>query len=283
MNNPTNNQIAYLGIPGSFSHQAAMQYYGKEVSLKSAVSIAEVFIGVKNGSNAAGVVPLENSLHGNVVESFDLLEEYNLSIVAEVYLRIRHCLLGKPGTKTTDGYRSVRRCLSHWQAISQCEPFFTKHPWITPVYVGDTASAAQEVARQEEQTDVAIAGRAAAELYGLVILQDHLEKHRDNYTRFGIISKTPNSAGEKISLSFSVKHVPGSLVLALTPYARHGLNLMQIESRPKQGSPWEYTFFLDLEIGTKEKEAEIALRQMRRQTNALKILGRYGKGKLYET
>lgn len=275
--------IAYLGIPGSFSHQAAEKYFGSTVSFAATATIAGVFAAVAEGTCKAGVVPLENSLHGNVVESFDLMGEYTISIVGEVYVKIRHCLLGKPETEKKNDYRALKRCLSHWQAISQCEQFFTDHPWITPVYVGDTASAAREVTRSVGNTDVAIAGKHAADLYGLTILEDHLEKHRNNYTRFGIISKTPAGTGSKISLSFSVKHTPGSLVAALTPYAKHGLNLMQIESRPKKGSPWEYTFFLDLEIGEKNAEWEAALRTMRRQTSGLKILGRYPKGIMYET
>lgn len=276
--------ISYFGIPGSFSHQAAIKYFPDGTVLQPAPSVNGVFESVADGQADAGIVPLENSLHGNVVESFDLLASHDLSIIGEVYLKIHHCLLANKNRKDKHpDLRWAKRCLSHWQAISQCEPFFTSHPWITPVFCTDTASAAQEIARHPTGEDIAIGGTMLASLYGLDIVKEHVEKDRNNFTRFGIIAKTPNTEGEKITITFSVKHVPGSLVLALTPYATHGLNLMQIESRPKQGSPWEYNFFVDLEIGKKKGAAAQALAEMREQTSALTIVGRYAKGEMYET
>lgn len=277
-------KVVYLGIPGSYSYIAVVNYFKNEISMIGVDSIKLVFQKVVAGDCEFGIVPLENSTSGSIVETYDLLLGTGLSIVGEAILHIHHHLLGNRKVKHADkDLRRIRRCYSHPQAISQCAAFFNTHWWIKPVFTSDTASAAQLVAKNNKMSEVAIAGQEAARIYDLLVIRKNIETSSNNFTRFAAISKKRNKTGNKISLAFSVKHVPGSLFRALAPYAKKGLNLTKIESRPVMDRPWEYIFFLDFAINGKEKEAHEVIVEMKGVTNFLTPLGRYQKGQIYET
>lgn len=273
--------IAYFGSPGSFSHMATQVYFtDKPVSLNSQPTLEATFQAVEEGNATFGIVPWENSTTGSIGQTYDLLLESKLSIVGEVLLHIHHHLVGKMETMKEE---KVVHCYSHPQAISQCDRFFKLHPWIIPKFTEDTATAAKEVAEKRDESNVAISSRLAAKIYNLTILREGIEDNQNNFTRFAIVSKKENNEGEKMSIAFSLTHIPGSLFQALRPFAEKGLNLTKIESRPAFGKTWEYIFFLDFEINKKQKNVKEALRELKEVTKFITLLGFYKKGNIYET
>lgn len=277
-------RIAYLGSQGSFTHSAAKKYFVQNASFVSCQSLSEIFAKVESKLCTNGVIPLENSMRGSIVESYDLLQrnQKTISIVGEIYLRINHCLVGLRERREVDDFAWVKQCFSHPQAIAQCREFLLSHPWITALYSSDTASAAQSIAKARIDTHVAIAGKDAAKRYNLTILKENLEHSVHNYTRFGIIGNYHKHKGDKISLALTLPHIPGSLLSILTPFANLSLNVTKIESRPKEDKPWEYDFFLDVEIGAQHGKAKEALAQLSHLTR-YSLLGWYKKGVLHET
>lgn len=273
-------KVAYLGIPGSYSFVASNIYFSKNAMFIKNDSIPDLIVKVSAKICDFGVVPLENTTTGSIAETYDHLLESDLSIIGEIVLRIHHHLMG---SKSLNSSKEIKKCYSHPQAIAQCQNFFKKHKNIKPVFISDTATAANFIAREKGKTNAAIAAKLAANLYDLKILAKNIEDSPHNYTRFAVIAKKESFTGNKISLFFSVEHKPGSLFHTLAPYARLGLNLTKIESRPVFGKPWEYIFFIDFEIDKKEEELRQVLEEMKEHVNFLKILGRYKKGKIYET
>lgn len=280
MNKNFHKKIAYLGIPGSFSFIAAQKYIGDEVNMIGNKTIKEVFMNIRNHKSDFGVVPVENSTTGSILETYDQLMDSVLTICGEVRLKIHHNLLvsGKD-TKIND----IKKCFSHPQAISQCESFFEKHNRIKPVLATDTATAAEMIANNNRKDESAIASHDTAKIYNLRILRKNIEDNKNNFTRFVIISSQPKKSGNKASIVFSVKHIPGSLFHALRSYSSLGLNLTKIESRPLFGKTWEYIFFADFDIENKNESFNEMIREMKETTEFINILGVYDKGETYET
>lgn len=273
-------KIAYLGISGSFSFIAVKKYFGKKVNMLGKVSIKNVFVDLMNHKANYGVVPVENSTTGSILETYDQLMENNLFICGEVRLKIHHNLLVANKKTNID---KIKKCYSHPQAISQCESFFESHQWIKPVLTSDTGAAAEIVAKNKKDGEAALASRETAKIYNLEVLKTSIEDNKNNFTRFVIIGLDKNKSGNKASIVFSVKHIPGSLFKALRPYASLGLNLTKIESRPLFGKTWEYIFFVDFEINNNLARFMEMVRQMQEVTEFITVLGIYNKGKTYET
>lgn len=271
-------KVVYLGIPGSYSFLAACKFFSKaKVNMIGKKNFKEIANMILNNQAFAGVLPLENSTSGRIYEVYDLLLSSNLKIIGEVIMRIKHSLLVKRFVDNDKKMtiKNLKRCYSHPEAIKQCQNFFDKHKNIKPVFTSDTASAAKKLLEEEKTNVCAIAGNTAACNYNLRVLLEDLADNKSNYTRFICITKKMLEKGNKVSLVFSVEHKPGSLFRTLEPYARFGLNLTKIESRPIFDRPWEYIFFVDLEINGKEKEWDKVLSQMKKTTNFIKVLGRY--------
>ena len=269
-------KVGYLGIPGSNTYLAGKKYFGEKSDMTALDTVKDIFEKVKNDS-FYGVVPVENSTTGSIFDTFDSLLNTDVSIIGEIVLHIHHNILSKSKSINT-----INKCFSHPQAIQQCTSFFRSHSTIKPFFTKDTASAAQQVSLSNKD-ESAIGNREAARIYGLNILEVNVEDNPNNYTRFAVIGNDPNKTGDKVTLSFSVEHKPGSLFATLSPYCRFGLNLTKIESRPVFGKPWEYIFIVDLEIPGKFKEFAKVLEEMKENVNFLKILGIYRKGVVYES
>lgn len=273
--------VAYFGMPGSFSHMAADAYFQNEkVDMTSHASLMSLFKSIAGGGSRFGVVPLENSTTGSIAQTYDGILSSRLSLTGEVLLHIHHHLLGKTKGKKA---REITACYSHPAAISQCDQFLKSHPGMTPKFTSDTASAAKEVGEAKSDTVAAIASRLASHLYHLTIMKESIEDNKNNFTRFGIIEKLGGTNGDKMSITFSLRHIPGNLSRALKPFAEKGFNLTKIESRPVFGKMWEYIFFLDFEVGRQKKELQEALRELKEVTNFVTLLGFYKKGNTYET
>ena len=264
--------VAIQGEAGSFSHAAALAALGPELRLVPCASFEELFRAVTTGAAARGVVPIENSLAGSVHENYDLLGRHPLHVVAETQVRVRHCLIARPGTALA----SIRRVASHPVALAQCRNFFAAHPEIAPVAAYDTAGSVRDLMAARLAADAAIASALAAELYGAVVLQHDLEDHAENHTRFLVIGRepAPPERARKTSLVFTLPNVPGSLYRALGAFAVRGLDLTKIESRPIPGRPWEYAFYLDV-LGDPRGAVAAALAEIQGFARELRVLGAY--------
>ncbi len=269
-------RIAFQGERGAFSEEAALKLLGAGIALVPCPTFDATFSAIRNQAADYVLAPMENSLAGSVHRSFDLLVESGLHIVGEVIIPIVHNLIGVPGA-TLERIALVE---SHPVALAQCEQFFIEHPRLRRIPAEDTAGSVREVMRASDGTRTAIASKRAAELYGAVILQEHLEDDRENYTRFFLLAPTAEApeefpAADKISLVFQLAHKPGALHQALEPFARRNINMMKIESRPVHGRPWQYRFYLDLQAAASDPELAAALAELAEQAVELRLLGSY--------
>jgi prephenate dehydratase len=274
MNEETNRaRVAFQGERGAFSEEAALRLLGEEIELVPRPSFESLFAAINEGSADYALAPLENSLAGSVQRSYDLLLEHSLRIAGEVIIPISHSLISCPGA-TLEAIRTVE---SHPVALAQCLRFLGAHAQIRPLATEDTAGSVAQVVRRGDKTCAAIAGRRAAEVYGGVILLEHLEDHRENYTRFVLLTKSTRVSDEadKLSLIIKLPDGAGTLYHALEPFARHGLNLLKLESRPIKGRPWEYYFYLDLQASTKEEKVAEALAELKELAIEVRVLGCY--------
>ena len=269
-------RVAFQGEPGAFSEAAAIQLLGERITTVPRATFDAAFRAIEQRSADALLAPVENTLAGSVVRVYDLLLQSQLTIVAETILPIEHHLIGCPGA-TLRGLRSVA---SHPMALAQCERFFSSHPELKRVPTEDTAGSVREALARGDKSGAAIAGRRAAIHYGGLILAESIQDNAENFTRFVLLVPEKEAAtwlsaeARKISLAMRLAHRPGALLASLEPFAKHGVNLLKIESRPIHGCPWEYQFFIDVEAGEVAR-LEQALAEVRNATTELRVLGRY--------
>ncbi|HHF98595.1 MAG TPA: prephenate dehydratase [Candidatus Aerophobetes bacterium] len=266
-------RVVYFGPPATFTHLAAIRNFGPGAEYIPVKNIREVFATVEKGKADYGVVPIENSTEGIVSHTLDMFLDSDLKICAEVILEIAHHLVGKGRLE------DVRKVYSHPQAIAQCRMWLEEHlPSVEICETESTAKAAQLAA--EEEGACAIASEVAAALYGLDILEEHIEDSPHNYTRFLVIGReyTEKSGDDKTSILFSIRDRVGALYEMLAPFREHGINLTKIESRPTKKKAWEYVFFVDFEGHKDDEEVKKALSELEEKCFFLKILGSYPKG-----
>ena len=266
-------KIAIQGEPGSFSHEAALKLVTDAVIVPFALS-ADVFSAVSKGDVEAAVVPIENSLAGSVSEHFDLLLAHDVQVERETLLRIRHNLIGISGAAVDH----IDRVFSHPVALAQCRRFLAAHPRMEAFAFYDTAGSVKQLVNLRDRHAGAIASEAAAYYYGAQILAANIEDNPENYTRFFLVRRSSRAVcvpdANKISLAFSVENRPGSLVSSLQGLASLGTNLTKIESRPVQGKPWEYIFYVDCQLNNPE-EGERAIATLKAHCAMVKSLGCY--------
>lgn len=266
-------RVAFQGERGAFSEEAALRLLGGEITLVPRPTFESLFASVGEGAADFALAPVENTLAGSVQRSYDLLLESSLHIVAEVVIRIRHCLIGCPGSS----FDSIRTVESHPVALAQCERLFAAHARLRRVTADDTAGSVAEVVRRADPTRAAIAGRRAAEFYGGVILREGVEDDRENYTRFALLASVPQVAegADKLSLVLTLPDRPGALCDSLEPFARRRIDLLKIETRPVKGEPWQYHIFLDLRASLPDADTAEALEELRERATSVRVLGCY--------
>ena len=272
---PDQPRIAIQGELGSNSHIAALQVFGTSIELALCSVSAEVFEQLESETADAAVLPIENSLHGSVFEHYDLLLRHPVTIVGETMLRIRHNLIAAPGVCL----EQIRQVRSHPVALSQCRQWLLGHREIEAVPFYDTAGAVKQLIADGRRDVAGIAPAIAAEEYGAEVIVADIQDHADNYTRFYTLVHSrnppqPRQPADKASLAFSLEHRPGSLIEALEILQRAGLNLTKIESRPVQGRPWEYIFFVDVAFA-EEAQLDSALAGLTAGSEMVRELGRY--------
>jgi chorismate mutase / prephenate dehydratase len=266
-------KVAYLGPEGTFSQTATYRHFGHAVRALALSSVDEIFHEVEAGLADFGVVPVENSTEGAVNHTLDSLLGSPLKICGEVELRIHQHVMGR-----MHGLEKIVRVCSHQQSLAQCRQWLDEYlPNAERVPVSSNAEAARR-ARDEDGT-AAIAGQAAAEVYGLNVIVPEIEDAPDNTTRFLVIGRKLFSASgnDKTTLLVSAGDTqsPGALHRLLGPLAQHGISMTRIESRPSRRRKWDYVFFIDVVGHADQHPLSTALEELKEQTSLFRVLGSY--------
>jgi prephenate dehydratase len=272
-------RVAYQGERGAFSESAARRLLGEADTLPFA-SFEEMFDAVRSGQADCCVAPIENSLAGSIHRNYDLLLDSELKIFGETNLRIVHNLLGAHGTPL--GH--LRRVYSHPVALAQCGRFLRANPAIEAIPVHDTAGAVRLVMERGHTEEAAIASDRAREIYGAATLAAGIEDHAQNFTRFFLAAPSDatlrpvaDSAAKrwKTSLLLRVTNKPGALFRALGAFALREIDLSKIESRPIEGQPWEYAFYVDVIGNITDQPLAGAIENLRGIAEVVTVLGSY--------
>jgi chorismate mutase/prephenate dehydratase len=268
-------KIGFLGPEGTFTQQAVLKHFGHSVRPLPLSSVEEVFHEVESGAADFGVVPIENSTEGTVNNTLDMFLTSPLRICGEVELRIHQNLMG-----AMKSIGDIKRVCGHPQALAQCRGWLQEHlPGVERVTVSSNAEGARR-ARDEDGT-AAIAGVAAAEVYGLNVLVPEIEDRPDNTTRFLVIGRkaAAPSEADKTTLLVSASHTdaPGALYGLLAPFAESRISMTRIESRPSRKRKWDYVFFIDLDGHAEREPLASALLKLKGRVSLLKVVGSYPK------
>ena len=265
--------IGFQGLPGSYSEQALREYFGEDIPNKNLPNFEDVFKALESGEIDYGVLPLENSFTGGIAEVYDLLCRYGFYIVGEKGIKVEHNLLALAGAEIRD----IEEVYSHPQALQQCSGFLQSNSNWNLISCSNTAVSAKIVSESASMSKAAIASKRAASLYGLTILRSYINNDSYNYTRFIIIGRKLeiNNESDKISLAVAISHEPGSLYRVLSHFAKNGLNMLKIESRPIMNKPWEYLFYVDFEGSLGDETVKEAVRGIREDSAYFQMLGNY--------
>jgi prephenate dehydratase len=274
-------RVAIQGERGAFSDSAARKLLGADITIVTCRTFDDVFDSVKSGDADSAALPIENSLAGSVLRTYDLLGEHDVEIVAETLLPIRLALIAPPGL----AFGEIRRVLSHPVALAQCQRFLGSMTEVEAVVAYDTAGSVKMIMESPPGgQDAAIASAEAADIYGATILRRDLEDHASNATRFVLIAARSSVEGMrqrvkqgplKTTVLFRVANTPGALFRALAAFALRDINLTKLESRPIEGRPWEYAFYVDVNGGADEQPVTNALHHLQEMCDTVAVLGSY--------
>ena len=278
----TRKKVVIQGIAGCFHDIAAREYFrGEEIEIVPCDHFDKLFETVRANRDLLGIVAIENTIAGSLLQTHTLLADSGLRIAGEQKLRIKHNLVALPNQDITD----IQEVYSHPIALMQCQNFLKENRHLKAVEYDDTASSARMVAEQKLMGKAAICGELAAEIYGLEILAKGIETNKRNFTRFLVVGdgevvekmnkeKFPNKA----SLLLVLSHEEGSLAQILSILSFYKMNLTRIQSTPIIGREWEYQFYIDLQF-EKYQRYEEALAAVRPLTNEMRVLGEYEVGR----
>jgi prephenate dehydratase len=266
-------KVAFPGELGSFSHHASRKILGSRIKPFSCRAFEDVFEAVTGKRAEIAVIPIENTLAGSIHKNYDLLAQCSLEVIAETSLRVEHNLIAHPGV----GLKQIKQIYSHPAALEQCARLLRRCKSIEKVSYYDTAGSVKYIRDRKLRSAAAIASEDAARIYGMKILRRGIEDDPANYTRFLALARKRHfpRGGSKTSIVFGLENEPGVLFKALSVFALRNIDLTKIESRPIRGAPWEYLFYLDLQIDIRSRECANALRHLRELAPYLKVLGSY--------
>ena len=277
-------KLGYTGVPGAYAYEVMINLLKNSKNSDGSTGVRakeilsfnthrELVEGVENGKVDFAILPIENSIVGEVRDSIDLINKRSIYIVGEVKHKIEHNLLGIKGSKIED----IKRVYSHEQALMQCSEFLGKYPEWEKVKMNNTALSAKYIGDTKNKENACIANMETREMYNLELLQPDINNEKENFTRFFIVSNKnlicENS--EKISVITSTKNESGALMKLLKVFSNYGLNMVNLKSRPKINKPWEYYFYIDFEGNLEEENVEKALKEIREKSIYLQILGNY--------
>ncbi|GAB2517102.1 prephenate dehydratase [Lysobacter humi (ex Lee et al. 2017)] len=264
-------KVGYLGPEGTHSQQAALKHFGHSVRALPLASIEEVFQEVQAGNADFGVVPVENSTQGTIQSTLDMFLSSEVRICGEVELRVHQHLLSRSGRMD-----EIERVYSHPQSFAQCRAWLRVNlPNAEMIPVASNADAARRARNADDAA--AIAGASAASIYGLRTVAGPIEDRQDNTTRFLVLGRelfTP-SGHDRTSLLVYIRDQPGALYRVLEPFARNGLSMTRIESRPGHAAPWQYAFFIDIDGHAHDAGMERALGELGEFAQEVRVLGSY--------
>lgn len=268
-----NPRVVYQGIPGAYSEEASVDFFGPRVNAVGLNRFEDVFEALARGEADYAVLPIENSTTGSIRQVCDLLTEYRFYMVGETTVKVEHCLMALPGVTMDE----ITHVYSHEQGLFQSDRFLDQHPDWCRVPLLDTAGSAKYVAEAGDRTKAAICSRRAADVYGLNVLVQGTNHNGENYTRFAIISRNPElrPGSNKITAIFNLPHQSGSLHEILTIFAVNGLNLVKLESRPMPDRKWEYMFFVEFTGHLHAPGMGAVLRELDQSTAEFRVLGNY--------
>jgi prephenate dehydratase len=271
-------KIAIQGIAGSFHEDAARRYFEDEIEVVECKTFTSVCELIDADQVNIAVMAIENSIAGSLLQNYQLIRDYHLKIIGEIYIHIQMNLLVNPGVAKAD----IKTIYSHPIAIKQCSEYLeVNFPDVHIIENQDTAASGKLV-RENKLTDAAAIGNLrTAEIYDLDVLETGLEINKRNYTRFLILSKhaKPNELANKASLCFEVGHYYGALANVLNTFAENKINLTKIQSVPIIGKPNEYTFHVDVEWDSIDNY-EKAIHAILKNVSSLSVLGEYVRGEL---
>ncbi len=271
-------RIAIQGIAGSFHEDAALNYYNEEIEVVECKSFTSVCEMIDTDKVDIAVMAIENSIAGSLLKNYQLIRDYHLRIIGEIYIHIQMNLMVSPGVNPKD----IKDIYSHPIALQQSMEFIEKYYSNARLHEGmDTAASAKLISETKPKDAAAIANLRSAKLYGLEVLETGIETNKKNYTRFLILSKQGNKTKgtNKASICFEVGHFFGSLARVLNTFAENQINLTKIQSVPIIGKPNEYTFHVDIEW-TKPESYDRAIHEVLKSASSLSILGEYVRGEL---
>lgn len=269
--------IAIQGDRASFHDIAAAQYFNGSQKRVFCDTFSQTFSALTRGDVDFALCAIENSLYGSINEVYDLLLAHDVKIIGEVYLRIEQCLIGLPGT-TLEELIEVH---SHPVALAQCERYLDDAlPNATRMEYHDTAASVEMIAKLQDRSIAAIASRQAAELYGMEVLAPSIETDAQNYTRFVVLAKqaTDLSDTDKTSMILQTDNSAGALYRALGCFAKRGIDLTKLQSRPVIGRAWKYIFYIDVSVGMQDASFAAILEELRTQDCEATVLGSYKAG-----
>lgn len=271
---PQKGVVACQGVEGAYSQIACDKLF-KSPSIMYFRSFEGVFQAVEKGLCQYGLLPIENSSYGSVNGVYDLMRRYHFHIIRGIRLHIDHNLLARPGTKLSQ----VREIFSHEQAVGQCAAYLAARPGIKVTICENTAAAAKMVAESGREDAAAISSHDCAQLYGLRVLDEHIQDRENNYTRFICIAKdlAIYPGANRISLMFSVAHKPGALYSMIAKFAALGVNLTKLESRPIPGKDFEFLFYFDLEASVWSEKVTRLLSELSKTNELFVFLGCYSE------
>lgn len=268
-------RVVCFGEHGAFTEQAMEEVFGRNISSYHKNSFREVMEMVANGEAKYGVLPIENTSTGGITDIYDLLVDYDVTIVAEHVIKVEQDLMGLPGATLED----IKMVYSHPQGLLQSAKFLEAHSAMATKSYSSTSGAAKKVAEDKDKSQAAIASARAAKQFGLEVIEKSVNFENQNYTRFIVITnqKIYLSDANKLSLCFEIKHQAGSLYNMLANFYYNDLNLTKIESRPMENKQWEYRFFVDVEGNLNASGVGNALASVQEFASKLTVLGNIAK------
>lgn len=275
-------RVAIQGVAGCFHDAAAREYFeGQDIETVPCETFNEMFNLLKSDASMLGILAIENTIAGSLLQNHELLRQSNMTIVGEYKKYISHSIAALPGQSIDD----IAEVNSHPMALRQCEQYLQLHPKMKMVETYDTAGSAKMIAENNLVGHAAICGRYAAELYGLNVLEDDIQTNKRNFTRFLVVTDPCNAiefknqkAVDKASIAFTLPHSQGSLSAVLVIFSFYGMNLTKIQSLPIIGREWEYRFYVNLTFNdyTRYRQSIDAVRPL---ISDFKILGEYAEYK----
>lgn len=269
-------KVAYLGVPGSYSHEAMNNYFGNNIVSRNFNNFEAIFDSVVSEEVDFAILPYENSSTGAIKDNYDLIREKNLFILGEYNLKINHTLLGNKGATL----ESIKEVYSHQQPLEQSSRYLKDKNWKLIPYTS-TALSADFISKNGSLEKAVIGSPELSKIYNLDILQEGISNSENNYTRFIVVGKTLNieEDADKISIVFSTLHKAGELFGIISEFAQKGINMLNIKSLPILDKPWEYYFYIDISGNIYDPKVKEALEAVENKTNFYKLLGNYKQGR----